>query len=50
MLQARERTPILCPSIVFTFGFVVESIQEFGGVSQSDKGHQVARKGIPTLG
>jgi len=33
VLQARERTPILFPSIVFTFGLVVESIKELGGTS-----------------
>jgi hypothetical protein len=33
MLQARERTPIFFPSIVFTFGFIVESIKELGGAS-----------------
>jgi hypothetical protein len=33
MLRAKERAPILSPSIVFTFGLVVESIQEFQGAS-----------------
>jgi hypothetical protein len=33
VLQARERTPTPCPSVVFTFQLVVESIKEFGGVS-----------------
>jgi len=33
MLQARERTLILFPSIVFTFGLVVEFIKEFGGAA-----------------
>jgi len=32
VLQARERTPTPCPSIVFTFQLIVESIKEFGGV------------------
>jgi hypothetical protein len=31
MLQAMERAPTPCPSIVFTLGPIVESIQEFGG-------------------
>ncbi len=34
MLQAKEHTPTFYPSIVFTFGLVVESIKEFGGASQ----------------
>ncbi len=38
MLRARERTPTPYPSIVFTFGLVVESIKEFGGVSNGSKG------------
>jgi hypothetical protein len=33
MLRAKERTPTPYPSIVFTFGLVVESIKEVGGVS-----------------
>jgi hypothetical protein len=32
MLQAKEHTPTFYPSIVFTFGLVVESIKEFGNV------------------
>jgi hypothetical protein len=31
MLQAKECVSTPFPSIVFTFGFVVESIKEFGG-------------------
>jgi hypothetical protein len=31
MLRAKECTQIPSPSIVFTFGFAVESINEFGG-------------------
>ncbi len=33
VLRAKERTPTPYPSIVFTFGFIVESIKEFGGAS-----------------
>jgi hypothetical protein len=33
VLGARERTLTFYPSVVFTFGLVVESIMEFGGVS-----------------
>jgi hypothetical protein len=33
VLWARERTPTLTPSIVFTFGLAVESIKEFRGAS-----------------
>jgi hypothetical protein len=33
VLRDKERTPTLYPSIVFTFGLVVESIKEFWGVS-----------------
>jgi len=28
VLQAKECTPTLSPSVLFTFGFVVESIEE----------------------
>jgi hypothetical protein len=35
MLQVKECVPTPFPSIVFTFGFVVESIKEFGGVSKN---------------
>jgi len=31
MLQAKEHTPIPSPSIIFNFGFIVESIEELGG-------------------
>jgi hypothetical protein len=31
VLQAKENAPTLSPSILFTFGFVVESIKEFRG-------------------
>jgi len=34
MLQAREHTPTPSPSVVFTFGIIVESIKELGGASQ----------------
>jgi len=30
MLQAKERTPIRNPSIIFTFGRTIECIKEFG--------------------
>jgi hypothetical protein len=33
VLRVRERTPTPFPSIVFTFGFAIEFIKEFGGVS-----------------
>jgi hypothetical protein len=33
VLRARERAPIASPFVVFTFGLVVESIQEFRGAS-----------------
>jgi hypothetical protein len=33
MLQAKERTPTPSPSIVITFGLLVESIKEFWGAS-----------------
>jgi hypothetical protein len=33
MLRTIECAPTLCPSIAFTFGFIVEYIQEFWGVS-----------------
>jgi hypothetical protein len=33
VLQAREHTRTPYPSIVFTFGFTVEFIKEFGGAS-----------------
>jgi hypothetical protein len=33
MLQVREHAPTLSPSIIFTFGFIVESIKEFKGAS-----------------
>jgi len=32
VLRARERAPITSPFVVITFGLVVESIQELGGV------------------
>jgi hypothetical protein len=31
VLRAKERDPTPYPSIVFTFGFTIESIKEFGG-------------------
>jgi hypothetical protein len=33
VLQVRERAPTPSPSIVFTFGFIIESIKELGGAS-----------------
>jgi hypothetical protein len=33
VLQAKERAPTLSPFVVFTFGLLVESIKELGGVS-----------------
>jgi hypothetical protein len=33
VLRTKERAPISSPSIVFTFGLIVESITEFRGVS-----------------
>jgi len=33
MLQAREHIPTPYPFVIFTFGLIVESIKEFGGVS-----------------
>jgi hypothetical protein len=32
MLRTKERAPIPCPFVIFTFGLVIESIQEFKGV------------------
>jgi hypothetical protein len=34
VLRTKERAPILSPSIVFIFGFAVESIKELRGVSK----------------
>jgi hypothetical protein len=33
MLLTKEHTPTLSPSIVFTFGLIVEYIKELGGAS-----------------
>jgi hypothetical protein len=33
MLQAKECAPTPNPSVVFTFGFTIEFIKEFGGVT-----------------
>jgi hypothetical protein len=33
MLQTKEHAPTPYPFIVFTFGFTIQSIKEFGGVS-----------------
>jgi hypothetical protein len=33
VLRAREHAPTPSPSVVFTFGFAVESIKELGGAS-----------------
>jgi hypothetical protein len=30
VLQAKERAPTHFPSVLFTFGFTIESIKEFG--------------------
>jgi len=35
VLWTKERTPTFYPFVVFTFGFIVESIKELGGVSRS---------------
>jgi hypothetical protein len=35
MLRAKEHVAIPSLSAIFTFGFAVESIEEFGGVSQN---------------
>jgi len=37
VLGAKERAPILYPSIVFTFRLAVQSTKEFGGASESVK-------------
>jgi hypothetical protein len=36
MLRNKERTPTPYPSIISTYGFVVEFIKEFGGVLMRD--------------
>jgi hypothetical protein len=41
VLQAKEHTPTPYPSDVFTFGFVVEFIKEFGGASQETSGNLI---------
>jgi len=33
VLQAKKCAPIIYPSIVFTFGFTIESIKKFRGAS-----------------
>ncbi len=33
VLRAKERAPTPSPSIVFIFGFIIESIKELGGAS-----------------
>jgi hypothetical protein len=33
VLRIKECTPTSYPSVVFTFGLIVESIKEFGGAS-----------------
>jgi hypothetical protein len=43
VLRATERAPTLSPSVVFTFGIVVEFIKELGGASQK---HQTRRKKV----
>jgi hypothetical protein len=37
VLQVKERAPTFYPSIVFTFGFAVEFVQEFGVASFNAK-------------
>jgi hypothetical protein len=32
-MRAKEHTPTLDPSAIFTFGFIIESIKGFGGAS-----------------
>ncbi len=36
MLQAKDHAPTHFPSIVFTFGLIIESIKELGGASNLD--------------
>jgi hypothetical protein len=33
VLQTKEPTPTPYPFVIFTFGFTIESIKEFGGAS-----------------
>jgi hypothetical protein len=35
MLQVKKRTPIVSPSIIFTFELTFESIKELGGASKN---------------
>jgi hypothetical protein len=42
VLQTRECAPTPFPSVVFTFGFTIESIKELGGVSL----HVLKLKGV----
>jgi hypothetical protein len=44
VLRTRERAPIPFPSAFFTFGFIVESIKELGGVSSSHYNLQHIKK------
>jgi len=44
VLRIRERAPIPFPSAFFTFGFIVESIKELGGVSSSHYNLQHIKK------
>jgi len=37
MLRAKECAPTLYPSAIFTFGFAIESIKEFGSASHSNE-------------
>jgi len=46
VLQARELAPTPSPSIVFTFGFIVESIKELGGVSHDPFEHLQHKLGL----
>jgi hypothetical protein len=46
VLWATERAPTLSPSIVFTFGLVVESIKELGGASNIIK--NLCKKNVTT--
>jgi hypothetical protein len=39
VLQTKERTPTLFPSVIFTFGLPVESIKKLGGASKDGFAH-----------
>jgi hypothetical protein len=40
VLRTKEHTLTSYPSIVFTFGFAIESIKELGGASRVVKGYK----------